>query len=116
MAMESVTGLKLALKDALLLSAIQVESRDIEFLSKAIFSPNGQEGLRSVLEKRRPIWKYIKVSHNNMEKRIIGSIHANLFFNYFFYPFRLYIDSIIQRTSQSNSMYSNFVIRANNFF
>ena len=57
MAMESVTGLKLALRDALLLSAIQLESRDKEFLSKAIFSPNGQEGLRSVLEKRRPIWK-----------------------------------------------------------
>ena len=57
MAMESVTGLKFALRDSLHTTAIQLETRDTELLSKAIFSPNGQEGLRSILEKRRPIWK-----------------------------------------------------------
>ena len=57
MAMESVTGLKFALRDSLRTTAIQLETRDTELLSKAIFSQNGQEGLRSILEKRRPVWK-----------------------------------------------------------
>ncbi|HNJ02682.1 MAG TPA: enoyl-CoA hydratase/isomerase family protein, partial [Leptospiraceae bacterium] len=27
---------------------------DLEFLAEAVMSPNGQEGMRSILEKRRP--------------------------------------------------------------
>ncbi len=49
------------LRDSIRSTYIQLESRDIELLSKAIFSPNGQEGLRSILEKRRPVWQDISV-------------------------------------------------------
>jgi enoyl-CoA hydratase/carnithine racemase len=57
MAMESIVGLKVALRDAIHLHAVQMESRDKELLAKAIHSENGQEGLRSIVEKRRPVWK-----------------------------------------------------------
>ena len=57
MAMESVVGLRVAFRDVLHLHAVQMESRDKELLAKAIFSENGQEGLRSIVEKRRPVWK-----------------------------------------------------------
>jgi len=54
MAMESVVGIKVALRDADRLVAAQLGSNDLELLAAAVASANGQEGMRSILEKRRP--------------------------------------------------------------
>lgn len=54
MAMESVVGIKIALRDADRLVSEQLAANDLELLAAAVASPNGQEGMRSILEKRRP--------------------------------------------------------------
>lgn len=56
MAIESVVGIKVALRDAQRLVADQLEKRDIDLLAEAIFTPNGQEGMKSILERRRPVF------------------------------------------------------------
>lgn len=54
MAMESVVGIKVALRDADRLVSDQLASNDLELLARAVASANGQEGMKSILEKRRP--------------------------------------------------------------
>ncbi len=54
MAPESVIGVKVALRDSQRVIAAELASNDLEFLAEAVMSPNGQEGMRSILEKRRP--------------------------------------------------------------
>jgi len=54
MPMESVTGIKVALRDADRRVADDLAANDLEFLAAAVASPNGQEGMRSILEGRRP--------------------------------------------------------------
>ncbi|EQA47072.1 enoyl-CoA hydratase/isomerase family protein [Leptospira broomii serovar Hurstbridge str. 5399] len=54
MAIESVIGIKISLRDSQRLVADQLESRDIDLLAAAVHSKNGQEGMRSILERRRP--------------------------------------------------------------
>src|SRR6185295_12163376 len=54
MPMESVTGIKVALRDADRRVADDLAANDLEFLATAVASPNGQEGMRSILEGRRP--------------------------------------------------------------
>ncbi|PJZ66475.1 enoyl-CoA hydratase/isomerase family protein [Leptospira wolffii] len=56
MAIESVVGIKLALRDSQRLAADQFQKRDIDLLAEAVFSSNGQEGMRSILERRRPVF------------------------------------------------------------
>lgn len=57
MALESVIGIKVSLRDSQRLIANQLETRDIDLLAAAIHSANGQEGMRSILEKRRPVFR-----------------------------------------------------------
>ncbi|EQA36172.1 enoyl-CoA hydratase/isomerase family protein [Leptospira inadai serovar Lyme str. 10] len=54
MALESVIGIKIALRDSQRLVADRLEARDIDLLATAVHAKNGQEGLRSILERRRP--------------------------------------------------------------
>lgn len=54
MAMESVVGIKVALRDADRIAAEKLSSNDLELLAAAVASANGQEGMKSILEKRRP--------------------------------------------------------------
>lgn len=56
MAMESVVGVKIALRDSQRLLADTLEKRDVELLAQAICTANGQEGMRSILERRRPVF------------------------------------------------------------
>ncbi|TGK05609.1 enoyl-CoA hydratase/isomerase family protein [Leptospira langatensis] len=56
MAIESVVGVKISLRDSQRLVADSLEKRDIELLAAAIATANGQEGMRSILEKRRPVF------------------------------------------------------------
>lgn len=58
MAMESVTGLKTGLlEQTRQFAAVNLE-RDIRSLAEAVCSANGQEGLLSIHENRRPVFRY----------------------------------------------------------
>ncbi|HMV80097.1 MAG TPA: enoyl-CoA hydratase/isomerase family protein [Leptospiraceae bacterium] len=57
MAMESVTGLKSGILEQVRHFASVNLERDIQGLSDAVSSSNGQEGLRSIHENRRPVFK-----------------------------------------------------------
>ncbi|TGJ99932.1 enoyl-CoA hydratase/isomerase family protein [Leptospira selangorensis] len=56
MAMESVVGVKIALRDSQRLLADTLEKRDVDLLAQAIASSNGQEGMKSIQERRRPVF------------------------------------------------------------
>ncbi len=56
MAIESVIGIKVALRDSQRIVADQLEKRDIDLLAEAINTRNGQEGMKSILERRRPVF------------------------------------------------------------
>lgn len=53
MAIESVTGLKISLRDSTRLTVDILLERDIELLTSALLTKNGQEGLKSIQEGRR---------------------------------------------------------------
>lgn len=57
MAIGSVVGIKVSLRDPVRIFAEHNAERDVELISKAIFSKNGQEGMKSILEKRRPVFQ-----------------------------------------------------------
>eukprot|EP00957_Ditylum_brightwellii_P037893 2865869-Ditylum_brightwellii.AAC.1 len=57
MAMESVIGIKKSLRDYMKPGLTELIKLDTEDLAKAVASENGQEGMRSILEKRRPVFK-----------------------------------------------------------
>ncbi|EKO52795.1 MULTISPECIES: enoyl-CoA hydratase/isomerase family protein [Leptospira] len=57
MAIGSVIGIKVSLRDPVRVFAEHNAERDVELISEAIFSKNGQEGMKSILEKRRPIFQ-----------------------------------------------------------
>ncbi|MCG6168115.1 enoyl-CoA hydratase/isomerase family protein [Leptospira sp. FAT2] len=57
MAMGSVTGIKIALRDPVRMFAEHNAERDVKLLSEAVFSRNGQEGMKSILERRRPVFQ-----------------------------------------------------------
>lgn len=54
MAIGSVVGIKVSLRDPVRIFAEHNAERDVELISKAIFSKNGQEGMKSILEKEGP--------------------------------------------------------------
>lgn len=56
MAMGSVIGLKVSLRDPIRFFAEHNSGRDVKLISEAVFSKNGQEGMTSILERRRPIF------------------------------------------------------------
>ncbi len=56
MPIESVAGIKVALRDAQRIVSESLASNDLELLADAVCSPNGQEGMKSILEKRRPVF------------------------------------------------------------
>ncbi|MBM9501541.1 enoyl-CoA hydratase/isomerase family protein [Leptospira sp. 201903071] len=57
MAIESVIGIKVSLRDPVRMFAEKNAERDITLLSNAVFSKNGQEGMKSILERRRPVFQ-----------------------------------------------------------
>ncbi|MDV6237120.1 enoyl-CoA hydratase/isomerase family protein [Leptospira ellisii] len=57
MAIESVKGIKISLRDPVRQFAVANAERDVQLLSEAVFSKNGQEGMRSILERRRPVFQ-----------------------------------------------------------
>ena len=57
MAMESVIGIKKSLVDYLRAPLEELRQTDTEELARAIVSENGQEGMRSIVERRRPVFK-----------------------------------------------------------
>lgn len=57
MAMESVLGMKQTLRDYMLPTLEELGKTDTEKLAKAVASENGQEGMRSIVERRRPVFK-----------------------------------------------------------
>ncbi|EMO15566.1 enoyl-CoA hydratase/isomerase family protein [Leptospira santarosai str. CBC1416] len=57
MAIGSVIGIKVSLRDPVRFFAEHNSERDVRLISEAIFSKNGQEGMKSILEKRRPIFQ-----------------------------------------------------------
>ncbi|PJZ68281.1 enoyl-CoA hydratase [Leptospira perolatii] len=56
MALESVVGIKAGIRDSLKPFVESQQKRDIELLGAAIHSRNGQEGMKSIVEKRRPVF------------------------------------------------------------
>ncbi|MCB1190517.1 MAG: enoyl-CoA hydratase/isomerase family protein [Leptospiraceae bacterium] len=56
MAMESIKGIKYSLRKNIVSQISSIESDDIKNLAKAIYSPNGQEGMKSIVEKRKPVF------------------------------------------------------------
>ncbi|EMM73210.1 enoyl-CoA hydratase/isomerase family protein [Leptospira weilii] len=57
MAIGSVIGIKLSLRDPIRFFAEHNSERDVKLISEAVFSKNGQEGMRSILERRRPVFQ-----------------------------------------------------------
>jgi enoyl-CoA hydratase len=57
MAMGSVLGIKKSLRDFLKVQMDHFLKTDNDVLAKAIHSYNGQEGMRSIVEGRRPVFK-----------------------------------------------------------
>ncbi len=57
MAMESVKGIKKSLIDYLRVPLEEMRKTDTEELARAVVSENGQEGMRSIVERRRPVFK-----------------------------------------------------------
>ncbi|MBU44162.1 MAG: enoyl-CoA hydratase [Spirochaetaceae bacterium] len=57
MAMESVLGIKKSLIDYLRPMAENLSQGDAERLASTIAAANGQEGMRSIIERRRPVFK-----------------------------------------------------------
>lgn len=56
MAMGSVTGIKASIRDYMF-PVLDSIKNDVKNLAKTVHSPDGQEGMRSILEKRRPIFQ-----------------------------------------------------------
>lgn len=57
MATESVRGIKKSMIDYMRPTVEELSRNDTEELAKAVVSENGQEGLRSILERRRPVFR-----------------------------------------------------------
>ncbi|MBR30857.1 MAG: enoyl-CoA hydratase [Spirochaetaceae bacterium] len=57
MALESVKGIKKSLTDYLRVPLEEMRKTDTEELARAVVSDNGQEGMRSIVERRRPVFK-----------------------------------------------------------
>ncbi|AXR61432.1 enoyl-CoA hydratase/isomerase family protein [Leptospira mayottensis] len=56
MAIGSVIGIKVSLRDPIRFFAEHNSERDVKLISEAVSSKNGQEGMTSILERRRPIF------------------------------------------------------------
>lgn len=56
MAMESVLGVKKSLRDYMIPTVEFLMKNDTADLAKTISSANGQEGMKSILEKRKPVF------------------------------------------------------------
>jgi enoyl-CoA hydratase len=57
MAMESVIGIKKSLIDYMVPVLTDLAREDTELLARAVASANGQEGMRSIIERRRPVFQ-----------------------------------------------------------
>lgn len=57
MAIESVLGVKKSMRDYMRPTVEFMMKTDTEDLARAISSANGQEGMKSIIEKRRPVFK-----------------------------------------------------------